>query len=71
MKTATLSDVPYGLEIKYALEDISSIIDYIDLPYTSNDVGYRKPNVKGLQMIAKELGVLMLDFLSSIDKLYT
>lgn len=59
IKTATLSDVPYGLENKYALEDISSIIDYIDLPYTSNDIGYRKPNVKGLEMIAQELGVLV------------
>lgn len=59
IKTATLSDVPYGLENKYALEDISSIIDYIDLPYTSNDIGYRKPNVKGLKMIAQELGVLV------------
>lgn len=57
IKTATLSDVPYGLENKYALGDISSIIDYIDLPYTSNDIGYRKPNVKGLQIIAQELGV--------------
>ena len=57
IKTATLSDVPYGLENKYALEDISSIIDYIDLPYTSNDIGYRKPNIKGLQVISEELGV--------------
>lgn len=59
MKTATLSDVPYGLENKYALEDISNIIDYIDLPYTSNDIGYRKPHVKGLQIIAQKLGVLV------------
>lgn len=59
IKTATLSDVPYGLDNKYALEDILSIIDYIDLPYTSNDIGYRKPNVKGLQIIAQELGVLV------------
>ncbi len=58
VKTATLSDVPYGLENKYALEDIASIIDYIDLPYTSNDIGYRKPNTKGLEMIAEKLGVL-------------
>lgn len=59
IKTATLSDVPYGMENKYALEDISGILEYIDLPYTSNDIGYRKPNVKGLQMIAQELGVLV------------
>ena len=49
----------YTVTNKYALEDISSIIDYIDLPYTSNDIGYRKPNIKGLQMIAKELGILV------------
>jgi putative hydrolase of the HAD superfamily len=59
IKTATLSDVPYGMENKYALEDIASIIEYIDLPYTSNDIGYRKPNVKGLQTIAQELEVLV------------
>lgn len=59
IKTGTLSDVPYGLENKYALEDISSIIEYIDLPYTSNDIGYRKPSVKGLQIIAQELDILV------------
>ena len=59
IRTATLSDVPYGMDNKYALEDIFDIIEYIDLPYTSNDIGYRKPNVKGLQMIAQELGVLV------------
>ncbi len=56
--TATLSDVPYGMDNKYALEDISDIMLYIDLPFTSNDVGYRKPNIKGLQIIAKKFGVL-------------
>ncbi len=63
IKTATLSDVPYGLDNKYALEDISDIIEYIDLPYTSNDIGYRKPNVKGLQIIAEELGVLVQEIM--------
>lgn len=63
MKTATLSDVAYGLENKYALEDVSSIIDYIDLPYTSNDIGYRKPNIKGLQIIAKELDILVQEIM--------
>lgn len=63
LKTATLSDVPYGLENKYALEDISSIVEYIDLPYTSNDIGYRKPNIKGLQMIAQELDILVQEMM--------
>ncbi len=63
IKTATLSDVPYGMENKYALEDISEIIEYIDLPYTSNDIGYRKPNIRGLQRIAAELGVMLQELM--------
>lgn len=63
IKTATLSDVPYGLENKYALKEISSIIEYIDFPYTSNDIGYSKPNVKGLQMIEEKLGVLVQEIM--------
>ena len=63
IKTGTLSDVPYGMENKYALEDISGIIEYIDLPYTSNDIGYRKPNIKGLQIIAQELGVFVQEIM--------
>jgi putative hydrolase of the HAD superfamily len=57
IKIGTLSDVAYGLENEYVLKDISSILKFIDLPYTSNDVGFRKPNTKGLQMIAQKLGV--------------
>ena len=48
--TATLSDVPYGM-------DIGPLIKYIDLPYTSNDTGYRKPCKEGLLMIAYKLGI--------------
>lgn len=53
----TLTDVAYGMDNKYALEDIASIIKYIQYPYTSNDIGYRKPNAKGLQLIANKLEV--------------
>ena len=35
----TLSDVAYGMDNVYALEDISEVIKYIDHPLTSNDVG--------------------------------
>lgn len=51
----TLTDVAYGMDNKYALEDIALIIKYIQYPYTSNDIGYRKPNAKGLQLIANQL----------------
>ena len=53
----TLTDVAYGMDNKYALEDIAPIMKYIQYPYTSNDIGYRKPNAKGLQLIANKLEV--------------
>jgi putative hydrolase of the HAD superfamily len=55
--TATLSDVPYGMDNEYALGDIGPLIKYIDLPLTSNDTGYRKPCREGLIMIADKLGI--------------
>ena len=55
--TATLSDVPYGMDNELALGDIGPLIKYIDLPYTSNDTGYRKPCKAGLLMLAYKLGI--------------
>lgn len=57
IRTATLSDVPYGMDNEYALGDIGPLIRYIDLPFTSNDTGYRKPCREGLIMIADKLGI--------------
>ena len=57
IKTATLSDVAYGMDNIYALEDISSIKEYIDYPLTSNDIGYRKPHIKGLEVISDKMGI--------------
>lgn len=54
---ATLSDVAYGMDNQYVMDDISLLKRYIDYPYTSNDVGYRKPNVKGLEILAKDMKV--------------
>lgn len=51
----TLSDVAYGMDNKYALEDIGAVIEYIDFPYTSNDVGIRKPHPEGLKLLAKKM----------------
>lgn len=55
--TGTFSDVAYGMDNKYALEDLGTLIRYVDIPFTSNDVGYRKPNPKGLIMLANKLGI--------------
>lgn len=53
----TLSDVAYGMDNMYALEDISEVIKYIDYPCTSNDIGYRKPRGEGLQFLAKKMRI--------------
>ena len=53
----TLSDVAYGMDNEYALEDIADIRKYIDYPFTSNDVGFRKPSTKGLEMLAEKMQV--------------
>lgn len=53
----TLSDVAYGMDNEYVLDDISSLMQYITYPYTSNDVGYRKPSIKGLKLLAEKMNV--------------
>lgn len=53
----TLSDVAYGMDNVYALEDIAAIRKYIGYPFTSNDVGYRKPSTKGLEMLAVKIQI--------------
>ncbi len=53
----TLSDVAYGMDNEYALEDIASIIKYIDYPLTSNDVGYRKPCAEGLKILSEKMKI--------------
>lgn len=53
----TLSDVAYGMDNVYALEDIGEIIKYIDYPFTSNDVGYRKPRAEGLKFLADKMQI--------------
>ena len=53
----TLSDVPYGMDNAYALEDIASVRKYIRYPFTSNDVGCRKPCVRCLAFCAEKMGV--------------
>ena len=57
IKTATFSDVPYGMDNEYALADIRPLLKYLDFPCTSNDTGYRKPSGKGLEALAERMGV--------------
>lgn len=54
----TLSDVAYGMDNSYALEDIKPLLKYIDIPFTSNDAGYRKPNGKGLEILSNKMNII-------------
>ena len=53
----TFSDVAYGMDNSYALEDIKPLLKYIDFPFTSNDAGFRKPNKKGLEILADKMNI--------------
>ena len=55
--TATLSDVAYGMDNKYALEDIRPLLEYIDYPCTSNDTLWRKSSSQSLLVLADRMGI--------------
>ena len=42
-----LTDVAYGMDNSFSLQDIASVRHYFDLVLTSVDVGYRKPHAAG------------------------
>ena len=46
------------MDNSYALEDIKLLLKYIDIPFTSNDTGYRKPSGKGLEILSDKMNVL-------------
>lgn len=60
---ATLSDVAYGMDNRYALEDIAPVIKDIDYPYTSNDTGYRKSCTKGLEILSGKMHIALPEIL--------
>lgn len=57
IKIATLSDVAYGMDNNFALDDILPLLNYIDYPITSNDVGFRKPNINGILYLAHQMKI--------------
>lgn len=59
----TLSDVAYGMDNIYALDDVKSIKKHIDFPYTSNDTGYRKPSGKGLVILADKMNLAVSEMI--------
>ena len=54
IKCSVYTDVAYGMDDEYSLKDIEEIRDYIDLKLTSANVGYRKPNKKGFEIMLEK-----------------
>ncbi|MCL2236223.1 MAG: HAD family hydrolase [Defluviitaleaceae bacterium] len=52
-----LTDVAYGMDNKYSLEDISQIRSRFDGGFTSVDVGFRKPSSHGFEMLLEAFGL--------------
>ena len=51
---ATLSDLPNAMPDELFKKDIGDVLEYIDFYGSSSVFGYRKPNPKGLQIIAEK-----------------
>lgn len=51
IKCCVYTDVAYGMDDDICLKDIEKISDYIDLKLTSLNVGYRKPNKRGFELM--------------------
>ena len=57
IKIGILTDVAYGMDNVFSLEDISVLSEFIDIAVTSVDVGYRKPNSAGYLKLLESLGI--------------
>jgi putative hydrolase of the HAD superfamily len=55
-KVGVLTNVAYGLGRDFSEPDLVLIKEYIDVLLTSTEVGFRKPNARGYQELAKRLG---------------
>lgn len=54
IKCCVYTDVAYGMDDIYSLKDIDEVVDFIDLKLTSVNIGYRKPNKRGFEIMLKE-----------------
>jgi len=53
-----LTDIAYGMDNEYSLNDIAEIRHYFSAGFTSVDIGFRKPNVQGFKLLLETLDVL-------------
>lgn len=58
-----LTDVAYGMDKEFVLEDLKAMHKYFDVILTSTEVGYRKPSPMGFRSLTDQLGVLLSDMI--------
>lgn len=63
VKTAALTDLPSAMPDNLFKKDIAPLLDCFDLYVSSAVCGFRKPNKKGLQLIAENFSLPMSDIL--------
>ena len=54
IKCAVYTDVAYGMDDEFSLNDVKDFEEYIDLKLTSRNVGFRKPNKKGFEIMLQK-----------------
>lgn len=57
LKTGVLTDVAYGMDNRFSLQEIVALSDYLDIVLTSVDVGYRKPSNVGFLKLLEHFQV--------------
>jgi putative hydrolase of the HAD superfamily len=57
------TNVAYGMDNQFSLKDIDAISQYIDIALTSVDVGFRKPNSVGFEMLLASFGIQPFEML--------
>lgn len=68
IKIGILTDIAYGMDNVFSLEDISVLSDFIDIAVTSVDVGYRKPNSAGYLKLLDYLDIYPNDIIFVEDE---
>jgi len=63
VKIGALTDVAYGMDNSFSLQDIAPICHFFDLVLTSVDVCYRKPNAAGFTQLLKTFDCLPSEML--------
>ncbi|MGN1202753.1 MAG: HAD family hydrolase [Eubacterium sp.] len=60
---SALTDIPSGMPDEYFRQQISELLTHIDFYVSSQSCGYRKPNSRGIELIAEKYSVSLHDLI--------